>query len=143
MIHVHAVVWATAKYGSLNSATDWLVIRYYLNLNGYKFMNYNNWIKSRELPHYDWLCYIAWNHQSSKSKELISFPYTSVIRCILQRLASKSWSFSCVMADHSGRVSIFPPFSEANTVKRVPLLPWGPTTTAPLSLSSWHKRRVE
>ena len=44
MVRIYAVVWATAKYGSLNSATDWLVIRYYLNLSGYKFMEYNNWM---------------------------------------------------------------------------------------------------
>ena len=49
-IHVHAEVWAPADYGSINSAADSLVIHYYSDLSGYKFMNYGNWIKSREFP---------------------------------------------------------------------------------------------
>jgi hypothetical protein len=49
-IHIHAEVWATAKYGSVNSATNWLVIHYYPDLTGYKFMNFGNWIISWEFP---------------------------------------------------------------------------------------------
>ena len=73
------VVWATTGHGSINSATNWMVIHIYLNPSGCKFANYGNWTKSWDLLQFDWLRCMAWNYQSSKSKELTSFLYTSTI----------------------------------------------------------------
>ena len=87
-----------------------MVIHISFNPSGYKFANYGNWTKSWDLLHLDWLRYIAWNYQSSKSKDLISFPYTSTIYCILKRLALSPWSLSCVMVEHSYRVPIYYPY---------------------------------
>ncbi len=64
MINVHAVVWATVRHGSLNSATNWRVINQYLNPSGLIFTNYYNWTKSWENLKFDWLRYTAWIHQS-------------------------------------------------------------------------------
>jgi hypothetical protein len=47
-----------------------------------------------------------------KSKELISFLYTSTIYGIFQRLALKLWSLSCAMVDHSCRAPILHPLSK-------------------------------
>ena len=80
----------------------------------------------------DWPGYMAWNYQSEKSKNLISFLYTSMIYCVLQPMALKSWSLSCVMVGYSGRVPIYPSQSkgkhskESRTVTRVSYILWHP-----------------
>ena len=103
---------ATARFGSTNLANNWIVIHYYPDLTGYKFMNYGNWIISWNFLRYDWLCMIAWNYQSEKSEKLISFLYIRITHCcILQRLASIFWSISCAMVDYSGRAPIYQPSS--------------------------------
>jgi hypothetical protein len=56
-----------------------MVIQIQFNPSGYKFANYGNWTKSWDLLQFDWLRYMAWNYQSSKTKELTSFLYTSTI----------------------------------------------------------------
>jgi hypothetical protein len=69
-----------------------------------------------------------WNYQSEKSKDLISFQYTSMIDWVLQPLALKSWSLSPVR--WSATVADLPsinPRPGANTAKRVALLPGCPT----------------
>ena len=111
-----------------------MVIHIYLNPSGYKFTNYGNWTKSWDLIQFDWLRYNAWNYQSSKSKDLISFPYTSTIYCILKRLALSPWSLSCVMVEHSYRVPIYYPYPRGKHRKeslqptRGPYNLWHPPT---------------
>ena len=123
---------ATATYGSINSAADWLVKLFYLVLSGWKFTNYNDWAKFRGILLRDWPGYMAWNYQSEKSKNLMSFLYTSMIYCVLQPMALKSWSLSCVMVGYSGRVPIYPSQSkgkhskESRTVTRVSYILWHP-----------------
>jgi hypothetical protein len=73
-------------------------------------VNYGNWTKSWDLLQFDWLRCIAWNLQSSKSKELISFLYTSTTYCILERFVLSPWSLSCAMDKHSYRVAIYYPY---------------------------------
>jgi hypothetical protein len=46
-----------------------MVIQIQFNPSGYKFANYGNWTKSWDLLQFDWLRYMAWNYQSSKTKE--------------------------------------------------------------------------
>ena len=88
-----------------------MINQIYLHSSGYKFAVYDNWAKILGLIHFDWFHCIAWIDQSSKkSKELISFLYTSITYCILKRLALSSWFLSCVMVKHSSRVPIYYPY---------------------------------
>ena len=68
--------------------------------------------------HHDWPGYMAWNYQSEKSKNLISFQYTSMIYYVLQPMALKSWSLSCVMVGYSGRIPIYLSQSRGKHSKR-------------------------
>ncbi len=87
-----------------------MINQIYPHPSGYKFAVYDNWA-TKSWDYYISIGSIALhgltNHQ--KSKELISFLYTSIIYCILKRLALSSWFLSCVMVKHSYRVPIYYP----------------------------------
>ncbi len=129
--------------GSLNSATNWVVIHLYLNPSGSKFTNYDNWTKSWDLQKPDWLRYIARNHQSQKSKELTCFPYTCVNQCMPKRLLVVLSPWSLTPVRWSITVVISPsinPIPEESTVQRAYISSGGGLhLMAPLSLLILHQ----